>query len=108
MIRNLPRLLSVSLSQFLSRAFVSAALWTLALAGSASGEAVFSLESIGTGKYVISGVGLEKIAALDFIVAYDTSTAGNPKVAKINYLPTGVQFQTIDTLRDTVRLAGGL
>lgn len=29
-------------------------------------------------------------------------------IAKINYLPTGVQFQTIDTLRDTVRLAGGL
>ena len=29
-------------------------------------------------------------------------------IAKINYLPTGIQFQTIDTLRDTVRLAGGL
>ena len=29
-------------------------------------------------------------------------------IAKINHLPTGVQFQTIDTLRDTVRLAGGL
>ena len=29
-------------------------------------------------------------------------------IAKVNHLPTGVQFQTIDTLRDTVRLAGGL
>ena len=29
-------------------------------------------------------------------------------IAKINHLPSGVQFQTIDTLRDTVRLAGGL
>ena len=29
-------------------------------------------------------------------------------IAKINHLPTGVQFQTIDTLRDTVRLAAGL
>ncbi len=29
-------------------------------------------------------------------------------IAKINYLPTSIQFQTIDTLRDTVRLAGGL
>ena len=29
-------------------------------------------------------------------------------IAKVNYLPTGIQFQTIDTLRDTVRLAGGL
>ena len=29
-------------------------------------------------------------------------------IAKVNYLATGIQFQTIDTLRDTVRLAGGL
>ncbi len=29
-------------------------------------------------------------------------------IAKVNYLPTSIQFQTIDTLRDTVRLAGGL
>lgn len=29
-------------------------------------------------------------------------------IAKINHLSTGIQFQTIDTLRDTVRIAGGL
>lgn len=60
--------------------------------GNARGEAVFRLEPVAGGGYVISGTGLEKIAALDFIVRYDVSTARNPRVSKGPFIPADASF----------------
>lgn len=64
----------------------------LACTASTRGEALFRLEPVGAGAYVISGVGLEKIAALDFFVTYDAATARNPRVAKGPFVPADASF----------------
>jgi len=42
--------------------------------------------------YIIKGISLEKIAALDFTVTYDTTTARNPRVEKGSFVPGNATF----------------
>ena len=60
--------------------------------GSARGEASFSLDPAASGTYVITGIGMERIAALDFSVVYDIATARNPQVTKGVFVPADASF----------------
>lgn len=79
-------------SRFLLLPVMAAMVWTLVCTGSARGEAVFSLEPAGSGAYAIVGAGLERIAALDFTLVYDTGTARNPRVVKGPFVPADASF----------------
>lgn len=80
--RMVPRSLPVILAALVSFAWV----------GNVRGEASFSLDPAAAGTYIITGTGLEKIAALDFTVVYDITTARNPTVMKGEFVPADASF----------------